>query len=1798
MFGAHECLKSISESAIKVLLLIALILPPCQVSGQATSPASRPATSPAIVEKEQTSEQQPGQREGRPRRRGGGGERPGADDRPSTQTQGQRPDSDPNRSLKDDDGMVTVNLREAKIDQIVKFISDNTGKAVILQPGLEGTINIIAPKPLPVAEALDLIYESLLLHKIVVIEAEKRLAIVSAEKSAAIPLPVESGAPSKGSTLMLKVVPLKYISPESAISLTSPLLENKDAIKAIPQANAITIRGTGNEVSRVESILKEVDQIDATRMEIRIFPLKSAQATTISNQLQSLLAVVFSESAPRKGGGEGGGEQQGAQEGGGKGRQDQTKTRVIPDESNRRLIVAATPAILSYVAELIEQLDQTNPDAFAVNHIQIRNADPQSIANLVGQIYRELGGTDADRKSVRVFAQGRSLFVVSPKERFREVASLVEKIDLAEPVMELRVYRLEHAEANQVTQIVQDILRSGALLQPAASQPASSPASAPAGAAAYAGERMRRFEDRVRSSREQTEGGERSGGPRDGDMRGFIMERLMGGGNRQERGSQPQPTVAADERLNALVVVAYPEQQDQLKSIIKEIDSAEPSDMAIRLVNVPSGKAEDIQRAVQSLFQSRGRSRDSREGVQISSSPDGKKLIVLSRAKDFEQVKEIVDQLQGGENIKLHTVAVNFGDPALLAEMVMEVNASLGKTTSTVSVSPHLNGKSLLVMASEEDFTVIKGLIEELDNKQSITLKVFELKNADAEALSGMVESAIEAGYATEAGASVRRPADKQQSRRQRREGEQAGSDSGVQVYPDKRTNTLVVVGTPEDIEVVGDLIARMDRDVPLDLSVRSIDLMYTRASEIQNALQRVFQRLPHESDRDIVEITATKDDKRLIVLSSEENYKKVMNLLKELDSKEEAELTVIQLKYADASSLASVLGNMLRTAKASGTGRRNGQEEVYTVYGESGGLFTTKSDVTIIAETRINALLVAAAPEDLKVIQDLVEKLDRPREEQLNMHIMQLNYADATSVANAAGQFFETKSSSPRDEIKIMANVYDNSIMIFASDENWARIQKFVKDMDVADVGKRGTKTYELKYIDAARLAAQLEELYSEQPTTSFFDYFYGSRTQRQDQPKINFVASPIGNRLMVVAPPQEISKIDELVAQLDSPEALEGVRPRIYYIRHTDATQMKDILTDLFEGTETTTGARNLNVNMYRPQNQRTGNANTSLGEVSFVVDRDANALIAFSSNPANLDMVDDLINQLDILAPESTNTETVQLEYADAYNMAILLNSLYGGALPRQSGSQDRGTQQQQQYNQNEEQSSVTLAPSRTLEQKPEYGDLYFWWQSSNERQNEEARPISTLIEQVRIVPDLRTNSLLLTAAPHHLQPLKALIAYLDRPEPQVVIKTRIVEIIKRGEERTGVRWTPDPSTIRPEELDNAVTVLGSLNLIESFGDEIDSTVDQGPSIRNSTITRDWADAGQHIIDADTNLTLLIQLLLKNSDSRELSKPTLTVDNNETGTIFVGSDVPFITDSQINTNGARNDSYEYREVGTRLDITPHINSKGQVVLEIDLGSSNIREGEQLFGGAILDRRTYSTQIALEDSQTLVLGGILGKIQRDVLRKAPILGDIPVICHAFRKTERLDEDTELVAFVTPQVLWNRSDADHATSQIIRETNPENADFYPLIAPPTPVQQQDMIQLDQRREELTAARTADRTRAWEYNLQKLREGPDQLNRAYEILTFDDNGAPQPPSLPPVVVPQTAPAEKTDAAEAPSLDQADAPKADSPEPVAVSSETDVMRARLNELLDAAQKEQASEPQAAAPGAVLEMIEVK
>src|SRR5262249_14626355 len=149
-------------------------------------------------------------------------------------------------------------------------------------------------------------------------------------------------------------------------------------------------------------------------------------------------------------------------------------------------------------------------------------------------------------------------------------------------------------------------------------------------------------------------------------------------------------------------------------------------------------------------------------------------------------------------------------------------------------------------------------------------------------------------------------------------------------------------------------------------------------------------------------------------------------------------------------------------------------------------------------------------------------------------------------------------------------------------------------------------------------------------------------------------------------------------------------------------------------------------------------------------------------------------------------------------------------------------------------------------------------------------------------------------------------------------------------------------------------------------------------------------------------------LIQFLRRTTDAAVLAEPQINIADNEVGRLFVGQQVPFIDKSQTTDVGALNQSFTYKNVGVILEVTPHINSTGEVALRVRTESSSIVPGQVLFGGAILDTRNFKTDLTVKDGETLVLGGIIQKQMSDTLHKTPILGDIPWLKWAFNKKDK----------------------------------------------------------------------------------------------------------------------------------------------------------------------------------------------
>jgi general secretion pathway protein D len=139
-------------------------------------------------------------------------------------------------------------------------------------------------------------------------------------------------------------------------------------------------------------------------------------------------------------------------------------------------------------------------------------------------------------------------------------------------------------------------------------------------------------------------------------------------------------------------------------------------------------------------------------------------------------------------------------------------------------------------------------------------------------------------------------------------------------------------------------------------------------------------------------------------------------------------------------------------------------------------------------------------------------------------------------------------------------------------------------------------------------------------------------------------------------------------------------------------------------------------------------------------------------------------------------------------------------------------------------------------------------------------------------------------------------------------------------------------------------------------------------------------------------------------------------------------VGKNVPYLTKaSSGDTNYA---NYEYKDVGISLEVTPQINKDRQIRLEIALEATKLESTTDLFQPTTL-KRTVNTVVVVNDSNTVVIGGLIDDALSSTDYKIPCLGSIPVVGWLFRSMGRAAEQTNLYVFLTPHVLETKAEID-----------------------------------------------------------------------------------------------------------------------------------------------------------------------
>ncbi|WP_241625021.1 type II and III secretion system protein family protein [Rosenbergiella epipactidis] len=168
--------------------------------------------------------------------------------------------------------------------------------------------------------------------------------------------------------------------------------------------------------------------------------------------------------------------------------------------------------------------------------------------------------------------------------------------------------------------------------------------------------------------------------------------------------------------------------------------------------------------------------------------------------------------------------------------------------------------------------------------------------------------------------------------------------------------------------------------------------------------------------------------------------------------------------------------------------------------------------------------------------------------------------------------------------------------------------------------------------------------------------------------------------------------------------------------------------------------------------------------------------------------------------------------------------------------------------------------------------------------------------------------------------------------------------------------------------------------------------------------------------------TQLTSVINALGNESVARVLAEPNLSVLSGETADFLVGGEIPILTSS---SNGS---SVEYKEVGIKMLVAAKVENSQKVRLTLaqevsNIDSNNISKTSQLLLPAIRSRKSKTT-IELADGESFVLAGLLSESEKNVLKKIPYIGDIPVLGAFFRSTSSQRERTELVIVATVNLV------------------------------------------------------------------------------------------------------------------------------------------------------------------------------
>ena len=417
--------------------------------------------------------------------------------------------------------------------------------------------------------------------------------------------------------------------------------------------------------------------------------------------------------------------------------------------------------------------------------------------------------------------------------------------------------------------------------------------------------------------------------------------------------------------------------------------------------------------------------------------------------------------------------------------------------------------------------------------------------------------------------------------------------DGAIKIIPETNSNSLVIKASEANLVILQEIVKELDVPSTAQTQIRTFRLNYASAEDVAQTLQEVltgerggdnrrmdawdraklrnWQREQGLDQEGIVGTVNVAHNTRLnvvVVSSDPRNFSIIEKVIQELDKEQtQEEIRLYFLKHADAETLVPSLQDLFEGGSAGRDRERPWWERRYREPTEGGGGFGVQGEVHLVADIRLNAILISTSSQNFETIDSLIEKLDvNMPDQEWGTRMYRLEYANAENIAAVINNTYQGSSGNSRDFFyylprsglrnqtqgslagNVTAEAYPtlNAVIIStATQRNFDLITDFINSMDIPTPEnlKEVTEAIRLEYADAETLEDVLEDVWEGEDDGGFSSFrFFVMNAGRQQQQDINSLRGKVTvfaesdtNTLIVTTLQRYLPDVRALIKQLD---------------------------------------------------------------------------------------------------------------------------------------------------------------------------------------------------------------------------------------------------------------------------------------------------------------------------------------------------------------------------------------------------------------------------------------------------------------------------------------------------------------------------------------------------------------------------------------------------------------------------------------------------------------------------------------